>query len=235
MSWLSKQLKSIKKRAKSTLKSIARHAKEYGPALLAVIPGPWQIPAAAALAVQGVRAADRAEEQTQEFYDALAAPLSDALPGPVPIADPSPPELAPQPLEPPGATANAALVVPARDAACVPGAEAVSAARSAFGTAVAQHPAPELEAASSWPDVGTARAVAARFPAGCGQPAVDTASSGPGTIASAQAYAHAEPAAADAAGAVRADAQEAAKERQVRGRLLSRATDGNHFQTLEDT
>ena len=101
MSWLSKQLKSIKKRAKSTLKSIARHAKEYGPALLAVIPGPWQIPAAAALAVQGVRAADRAEEQTQEFYDALAAPLSDALPGPVPIADPSPPELAPQPLEPP--------------------------------------------------------------------------------------------------------------------------------------
>lgn len=96
MSWLSKQLRSAKKRLKSTLRSVERNVKKYALPVLALIPGPLQIPAAAALAVQGVRQQDRADDQAQELIDVLSSPpLADTLPLPVPMADPAPPELAP--------------------------------------------------------------------------------------------------------------------------------------------
>jgi hypothetical protein len=102
VSWLSKQLRSAKKRLKSTLKSVEKNVKKYALPVLALIPGPLQIPAAAALAVQGVRSQDRADEQAQDLIDVLSAPpLADTLPVPVPMADPAPPELVPEPIQPP--------------------------------------------------------------------------------------------------------------------------------------
>lgn len=120
MSWLSKQLKSAKKRLKSTLRSVERNVKKYALPVLALIPGPLQIPAAAALAVQGVRQQDRADEQAQELIDVLSAPaLSDALPVPVPMAEPTAPELVqveiPAPVTVPDAPALPAGPVPFSD------------------------------------------------------------------------------------------------------------------------